>query len=157
MTKRDFLKGIGAGASALALGLYSRARAAAHLARVRREERVLHRPPAALPEPEFLERCVRCYQCAEACPNHAIQIVQGSGDPANEGTPFIKPRKKACIVCMRCTQVCPTGALKRVPDNDGPTIQAHVKMGVAKVDQDICNSYNANPSRPSSMIRTRAS
>jgi len=68
--------------------------------------------------------------------------VQGSGDPANEGTPFIKPRKKACIACMRCTQVCPTGALECVPTNDGPTIQANVKMGTAVVDKDICNSYN---------------
>ncbi len=142
MDKRGFIKSLCAGAAALALGGYSKLRTKAYLARVRQGKDVLQRPPAARPEPEFLQRCIRCYQCAEVCPNHAIQVVQGSGDPATEGTPFIKPRKKACIACMRCTQVCPTGALKRVPSNDGPTIQANVKMGTAVVDKDICNSYN---------------
>jgi MauM/NapG family ferredoxin protein len=114
------------------------------------------RPPGALPEEEFLSRCIRCFRCGDACPNRAIVAlneVNGADfsrvpRPAERGTPVIFPRRQACMLCidvkadeLRCTAACPSGALrlvKREPDD----IQAKVHMGEAQVDTNICYSYN---------------
>ncbi len=38
------------------------------------------RPPGALPEKEFLQRCIRCAKCAQVCPTTAIRMKGfGSG------------------------------------------------------------------------------
>ena len=106
------------------------------------EKKVYLRPPGALPEKQFSGTCINCHRCAQACPNDCIKFVDDLLDPARHDTPYITAREKACILCMKCTHVCPSGALKAIADDDGETILKHVKMGVAKVDRNICNSYN---------------
>lgn len=96
------------------------------------------RPPGALPEAEFITRCIRCNQCAEVCENDCIQFVSGS---AADGTPMILPREKGCILCMSCNNVCPTGALRPIAP-DCEDVRTHVRMGTAVVDENICSSYN---------------
>ena len=110
-------------------------------------ERLL-RPPGALPDREFLSRCIQCMRCVDSCPNHAILANSGSPDRFQQGTPVIKARRQACMLCngipgefLRCTEVCPTGALQLVK-KDTETILQKVTMGTAEIDTALCYSYN---------------
>ncbi|RMH59502.1 MAG: 4Fe-4S dicluster domain-containing protein [Candidatus Hydrogenedentota bacterium] len=99
------------------------------------------RPPGALSEKDFLEACVRCFRCAEACPNDCIRF-HGLGKGLRKAfTPFIEARERGCILCGECAKACPSGAL--VPfqaTRDGWL--ASVKMGTARVNKSMCYSYN---------------
>ncbi len=102
--------------------------------------RRLLRPPGALSEQDFLDRCIRCARCAAVCPNTAIQMAGFGEGLRNLNTPYIVPREQACMLCMKCTEVCPTGALTQIaPDDD--SVRTQVKMGRAVVDQSMCYSY----------------
>ncbi len=106
------------------------------------------RPPGALPEAEFLARCIRCMRCADNCPNNAIIALDESYGKAQHLTPAIKPRRQACMLCnklsgetLKCTQACPSGALQLVKRNVDE-IREKVHMGTAQIDKALCYSYN---------------
>ena len=96
-------------------------------------QRVLLRPPGALPEPQFLLACTRCGKCVEACPADAI-FPWASGDPSTDRTPVIDARKAPCVVCdeLACMTVCPSGALSLVAH------RSEIDMGLAEVDHGLC-------------------
>lgn len=98
------------------------------------------RPPGAPAEDQFLADCIRCGKCGEVCPNRAISFFGLENGLASLDTPYIIPRDQACILCMKCGDVCPTGALKPVARELGDII-ANVKMGHARVDKNLCLSY----------------
>ena len=93
------------------------------------------RPPGAVEEADFLERCIRCQRCQDACPKGAIRLA-GPGEPVHRGTPFIAASINACNLCLECTSACPTGALLPVASRE------EVKMGVARIDARTCVSIN---------------
>lgn len=150
VTRRNLLKSTAAAGATLAAGIafFRPGEAAAECIR----------PPGALPEAEFMSRCIRCGQCGNACPNRSIttftresgrefSLVPGRGQ---EGTPVIFPRQQACNLCasdygdtLLCTAACPTGAL-RVVAKGHDEIQAGVRMGTAEVDPNLCYSYNGS-------------
>lgn len=99
------------------------------------------RPPGAVDESEFVRRCIRCHKCGENCSAGCIRFVGPEGPPESRGTPYIVPREKACVLCMRCNNGCPSGALRPI-DPDHPRMWEAVDMGVAYIDENICNSYN---------------
>jgi MauM/NapG family ferredoxin protein len=108
----------------------------------------LLRPPGALPEAEFLSRCIQCMRCVDTCPNNAILTYSSALNKPLQDTPVIKPRRQSCMLCnsvegdyLKCTSVCPTGALQKV-HKDPETIQNKVSMGTAEIDQALCYSYN---------------
>ncbi len=98
------------------------------------------RPPGSITETEFESRCIRCGQCGEICPNRCIQFFGTENGLASLDTPHIIPREQACILCMKCGEVCPTGAIQRIEREAGTIIQ-FVKMGQARVDKQLCLSY----------------
>ncbi len=98
------------------------------------------RPPGALDEADFLAACIRCFQCASVCPNQCIQFEGPEGGIGRAYAPFIRPREQACILCMKCTEACPTDALTPIA-NDIDSISQSVRMGTAKVNEDLCYSY----------------
>lgn len=107
------------------------------------------RPPGALPETDFLSRCIRCLRCSEACPNQAIVPLDDRFGKASLSTPSIRPRRQACMLCndvqgdyLKCTEACPTGALTLLP-RDLDVLGKTVRMGVAEIDLALCYSYNS--------------
>jgi MauM/NapG family ferredoxin protein len=106
------------------------------------------RPPGALPEADFVSTCIRCQRCVDACPNHAIKALPVSPDNHSAATPHIVPREQSCMLCARvdteylkCTAVCPSGALRPILKSL-EAVQQHVRMGVARIDLNLCYSYN---------------
>jgi ferredoxin len=51
------------------------------------------------------EKCTGDGICAEVCPEHVIEMVDGTAATA-------KDREQACIVCGQCVAVCPTGSIQ---------------------------------------------
>ncbi|MBS1173848.1 MAG: napF [Proteobacteria bacterium] len=63
------------------------------------------RPPWALAEDEFIERCTRCADCIGACPTRIV--AKGPG-----GFPHIDFSRGECTFCGRCASACRAGALR---------------------------------------------
>lgn len=63
------------------------------------------RPPWALGEREFLERCTRCDDCARACPEGLVR--RGSG-----GYPEVVFDRVGCTFCGDCAAACKAGAFR---------------------------------------------
>lgn len=69
-----------------------------------RAERSPLRPPWADTESVFVERCTRCQQCLQQCPQHII--VTGDG-----GFPEVNLRRGECTFCGECVRACNDAAL----------------------------------------------
>jgi len=89
------------------------------------------RPPGALAEPEFLDKCSRCGICVSVCPANAIKLDPNMG--RGEGFPFIVASEMACVVCdgLHCMQNCPSGALVFTP-------AAEIDIGTALWHEGLC-------------------
>jgi len=106
-------------------------------ARKRASEKCI-RPPGALPEPEFLAKCVKCGECMKACPTNGLQPALAEAGPEGLWTPVLVPKIGYCeYYCSLCSQVCPTGAIKEltVPE------KTVVKIGTAWIDKNRCIPY----------------
>lgn len=93
------------------------------------------RPPGALPEEQFLQKCVKCGECMKVCPTNGLQPALAEAGPEGIWTPILVPRIGHCeYYCTLCTQVCPTGAIQKLRVEDKGT----VKIGSAWVDKNRC-------------------
>ena len=79
-----------------------------------RGRRVAIRPPWALGEAAFVERCTRCDDCVKACPESVIR--RGSG-----GFPELDFAARGCSFCGDCVRACRAGAFAEAV---GPAIEA---------------------------------
>jgi len=70
------------------------------------------RPPGAVDEATFLQRCTKCDKCIEACPHDAIAHAPIRFRTA-AGTPIIDPALSPCRMCedLPCIASCPEQAL----------------------------------------------
>ncbi|SFV52799.1 Ferredoxin-type protein NapG (periplasmic nitrate reductase) [hydrothermal vent metagenome] len=85
------------------------------------------RPPGAVPEDEFLGLCIKCGQCLQVCPYHAIKLADW-GKGHGVGTPYIDANIRGCWACsgVPCVLACPTGALEHTCEKP-----EDIKMGIA--------------------------
>ncbi len=105
LKRRRILTSLAVGAAALPL-----LRANTSLA-AEPDDRLI-RPPAALPEKDFLARCVRCGECMKVCPNNALHPAFTEAGWEGIWTPVLAPSVGYCEPsCSLCGQVCPTGAI----------------------------------------------
>ena len=90
------------------------------------------RPPGAVEELEFLQRCTKCGDCLDACPPSAIQHHN------QDQTPIIFAEDSPCLLCQDfpCISVCETEALLPVQN------QKDVNMGLAVVSHRECTATN---------------
>jgi polyferredoxin len=78
---------------------------------VDRHDRLV-RPPGAIPERDFLARCIRCSECMKVCPNNALHPSFTEAGIEGLWTPVLVARIGYCEPsCVFCGQVCPTGAI----------------------------------------------
>jgi len=108
-----------------------------HMGLVKKKGPHLLRPPGARPEDEFLSKCVRCGQCINVCPHHALQpaLLEAGGEGML--TPMLVPRIGYCdYSCNACGQVCPSGAIPRLSLEEKRT----KVIGTAYVDRSRCIS-----------------
>jgi polyferredoxin/NAD-dependent dihydropyrimidine dehydrogenase PreA subunit len=118
------------GSSALAMLLPTNA-----LAAIKFKKRTVLRPPAALPEAEFVQRCVRCGNCMKVCVTNCLQPVLLESGAEGIWTPKIDAKIGYCEYgCTLCGHVCPTGALAPLTEEE----KAVTKMGLAQILPDTC-------------------
>jgi ferredoxin-type protein NapG len=88
------------------------------------------RPPGAVPEGVFLDRCTMCGDCVTACPPGAIAVHPASG------TPILYADQSPCLLCedFPCITACRTDALVPVSGI------AQVQMGTAEVSHRLCTA-----------------
>ncbi len=101
----------------------------------------LIRPPGALPEREFLSRCVKCAVCVEVCPTGGLQPAVGGGGLEALWTPLLVPRIGYCEAnCTACGEACPTGAIESLTmeRRTGADGKPPVKIGTAFIDRGRC-------------------
>ncbi|MDR1857485.1 MAG: 4Fe-4S binding protein [Desulfovibrio sp.] len=96
------------------------------------------RPPGALPEPDFLRRCLRCGLCMKACPTNGLQPAWTLAGAEALFSPILVPRRGPCDpACHACGQVCPTGAVASLV----PEEKQWAKVGTAVVLRERCLAW----------------
>ena len=132
ITRRDFLLLSTLAASSLGFKF--------DLLRSRRQRDVI-RPPAALEENEFINRCVRCGNCMKVCPTNGLQPVSFQSGIEGVWTPQLIPEIGYCEYnCTLCGRTCPTGAIRSVSLD----AKHDTRLGLAAVDRSICIAWAEN-------------
>jgi polyferredoxin len=98
------------------------------------------RPPGAVEERAFLERCIRCAECMKVCPNNALHPALFEAGIEGIWTPILIARIGYCEPsCVLCGQVCPTGAIQKITEKEklGQGVPP-IKIGTAFYNQGRC-------------------
>ncbi len=99
------------------------------------------RPPGALPETDFMRRCIGCGLCMKTCPTNALQPAGLETGIAGLFTPRVAARIGACEPrCNACGQVCPTGAIRPLPLEE----KTRAKIGTAFILRHKCIAWEMN-------------
>jgi len=106
----------------------------------------LIRPPGALPEPDFLNRCIKCGQCARVCPTNVIQPDIKRAGIEGLWTPALNMRtgSSGCQMnCTACSHICPTAAIRPISldeklGRDAFEKAGPIRIGTAFVDRSRC-------------------
>jgi len=107
---------------------------------VQTSSETLLRPPGALAEEAFLDRCIRCGACMKTCPSNALHPALHEAGLQSFWTPILVPRIGGCAEgCTACAEVCPTEALERfsVEEKDA------LFIGTSRIDRSACIVWNA--------------
>lgn len=91
------------------------------------------RPPWALAEAQFIERCSRCGDCQRACPQGII--ISGDG-----GFAAIDFSRGGCTFCGLCVEACTPGALLRQPAQPPWQQQAQIDERCLAANGVMCRS-----------------
>jgi polyferredoxin len=101
----------------------------------------LIRPPGALGEEEFLDKCIRCAECMKVCPTNGLQPTLFEAGLEGVGTPILVPSMGYCdYECNACSRVCPTGAITRLTLEE----KKETKIGTAYFNKNKCYPWNEN-------------
>lgn len=106
----------------------------------------LVRPPGALPENEFLSRCIKCGQCMRICPTNVIHPAGLAGGFEGLWTPILNFRigTSGCqFNCIACGHLCPTAAIRPISLDERLgrqrfADQGPIKTGTAFIDRGRC-------------------
>ncbi len=112
------------------------------LLRIRPGEDLPHprliRPPGALPEKEFLKRCIKCGECMKVCLTNGLQPTLLEAGIEGIWSPILVSRIGYCqYYCTLCGQVCPSGAIGHLSQAE----KVKTKIGLAFIDTSRCLPY----------------
>jgi len=104
------------------------------------------RPPGALVEEEFLQRCIKCGQCIRICPTNVLQPAGLEHGLEALWSPVFNNRigSSGCqLNCTACSQICPTAAIRPISLNEKLgreefAGQGPVKIGTAFLERGRC-------------------
>ena len=97
------------------------------------------RPPGSVPEPEFLDLCIRCGECFKVCPGPVLHPAGLEFGFESLWTPVAHPEHAGCHQdCNFCTQVCPTGAIQPLD----LLVKREAHMGLAVVNTKTCLPFS---------------
>ena len=106
----------------------------------------LVRPPGALTEEDFLNRCIKCGQCMRVCPTNVIHPAQFQAGAEGLWTPVLNFRisTSGCQHnCVACSHVCPTAALRPISVDERMGLDTFsdagpLRIGMAFIDRGRC-------------------
>ncbi len=104
------------------------------------------RPPGALIEPDFLNRCLKCGQCMRICPTNIIHPADMQSGLEGIWSPVLNFRigTSGCqLNCVACSHICPTAAIRPISLDEKLGRNKYAKMGpirlgTAFVDRGRC-------------------
>jgi ferredoxin len=104
------------------------------------------RPPGALAEPDFINRCLKCGQCMRICPTNIIHPASLESGLEGLWSPVLNFRigTSGCqLNCIACSHICPTAAIRPVSLDEklgqGQFAQVGpIRLGTAFVDRGRC-------------------
>ncbi len=136
LTRRAFTVGAVSLAALVGLGFAGTASA---------DDGSILRPPGGQDASRFLQRCLHCERCREACPHDAIVPLGIERGIAAARTPTMDFLQGWCNFCEdtaggfpRCAASCPTGALS-IPADSVP--KRDEVIGIAVITRDWCIAW----------------
>jgi ferredoxin len=139
VTKREFMVTLASGVAAVPL---------ARLAGMAGDawNPAVVRPPGALPEAAFLQRCIKCGQCMRICPTNVIHPAGIQAGLEGIWTPMLNFRMgtSGCQQgCIACGNLCPTAAIRPISLDERLgkgdfTSRGPIRIGTAFVDRGRC-------------------
>jgi polyferredoxin/Pyruvate/2-oxoacid:ferredoxin oxidoreductase delta subunit len=101
------------------------------------------RPPGALPEDQFADKCIRCLECVRICKSNGACLQPDSIHTRVEELwlPVAVMREGYCEYnCNLCGLVCPTDAIVPMTLEQ----KQHTPMGLAHFDKNLCIPFAQN-------------
>ncbi|MBF0410208.1 MAG: 4Fe-4S binding protein [Candidatus Riflebacteria bacterium] len=132
-TRRDFLRSISASIAAFGLTKIVQKNPS--------EKAFFIRPPGAIPEEEFLEKCIKCMACVRMCKSNGscLQPSPIKTDILELWTPVAVMRTGYCEYnCNLCGQICPTQAIKPLQLEK----KQKLSIGKAVFETTLCIPYS---------------
>lgn len=147
LNRRRLFQAVGIGVLAAALGKTNAAAKSSKAGNVRISSDALIRPPGALPEDQFVDRCLRCSECMKVCPTNGLQPALTEAGLEGLWTPVLVPRVGECTKqCNLCSQVCSSQAIQPFDVKE----KEHIYIGTAVIDRSQCIMWNFDPKRSNS-------
>ncbi len=140
LERRRVFQAAGIGLAAAALGATNVAAKSSRTGNVKASSDTLIRPPGALPEEEFVDRCLRCSECMKVCPTNGLQPSLTEAGFEGIWTPVLVPRIGECTrQCNLCSQVCSSQAIQPFEVEE----KEHIYIGRAVIDRSKCIVWNS--------------
>jgi len=99
------------------------------------DQRNIIRPPGAVDEEQFKQKCIRCGNCMKACITNGLQPVLFESGLDGIWTPKLDANIGYCeYECVLCGTVCPTRAIEKLTESE----KIQTKIGIAKIQKDVC-------------------
>lgn len=141
LDRRRIFQAAGFGLLVAALGKTNVAAKTSRTGKVKTSSDALIRPPGAVPEDEFVDRCIRCSECMKVCPTNGLQPALAEAGFEGIWTPVLIPRLGECArQCNLCSQVCSSQAIQPFKIAE----KTHIFIATAVIDRSQCIAWNSN-------------